>query len=148
MTRTIVFLTANYVARETGFAMHGWEHGDRLTNEAFAPLETFPERIDALIADVARAQQRLGVEWASRLVETTLARLAHRVVAGGARKLVVAGGETSASVRQALGVRALAVDSELAPGVRWMRTLGEPELTVALKSGNFGAADLFLEAVA
>jgi sugar phosphate isomerase/epimerase len=53
MTSTIVCMTANYVARETGFAMHGWEHGDRLTNEAFAPLETFPERIDALLADIA-----------------------------------------------------------------------------------------------
>ena len=30
-------MTANYVARETGYAMHGWGHGDRATNEAFAP---------------------------------------------------------------------------------------------------------------
>jgi uncharacterized protein YgbK (DUF1537 family) len=97
---------------------------------------------------VARVQKRLGVERASKLVETTLARLARHVVAGGARKLVIAGGETSAAVLQALGVRALAVGPELAPGVPWMRALGELELTVALKSGNFGGADFFLEAVA
>jgi sugar phosphate isomerase/epimerase len=48
----IAFMTANFVARETGWAMHGWGHGDRATNEAFAPLETYPERIDALLADV------------------------------------------------------------------------------------------------
>ena len=53
MTNTIAFMTANYVARETGYAMHGWDHGDRLTNEAFAPLETYGERLDALLADVA-----------------------------------------------------------------------------------------------
>jgi L-ribulose-5-phosphate 3-epimerase len=53
VTTAISFVTANYVARETGWAMHGWGHGDRLTNEAFAPLETFPERFDALLADVA-----------------------------------------------------------------------------------------------
>jgi L-ribulose-5-phosphate 3-epimerase len=53
MTNAIAFVTANYVARETGYAMHGWGHGDRTTNEAFAPLETYEERFDALIADVA-----------------------------------------------------------------------------------------------
>jgi sugar phosphate isomerase/epimerase len=50
----ITFMTANYVARETGFAMHGWAHGDRATQEAFAPIETFADRLDALLAD-ARA---------------------------------------------------------------------------------------------
>jgi len=45
-------MTANFVAREAGWAMHGWGHGDRLTNEAFAPLETFAERFDRLLADV------------------------------------------------------------------------------------------------
>jgi sugar phosphate isomerase/epimerase len=46
-------MTANYVAREVGYAMHGWGHGDTATNEAFAPIETYPEKIEALFADVA-----------------------------------------------------------------------------------------------
>ena len=50
--RQVVFMTANEVARETGWAMHGWSHGDRATNDAFAPLETFGERFDALLARV------------------------------------------------------------------------------------------------
>jgi L-ribulose-5-phosphate 3-epimerase len=45
-------MTANFVARETGWSMHGWGHGDRETNAAFAPLETYGERIDALLGDV------------------------------------------------------------------------------------------------
>jgi sugar phosphate isomerase/epimerase len=49
---TISFMTANYVARETGYAMHGWGHGDRMTNEAFAPLETYGEKLDELLGDV------------------------------------------------------------------------------------------------
>jgi sugar phosphate isomerase/epimerase len=49
---TIAFMTANYVARETGWAMHGWGHGDRVTNEAFSPIETYAERFDVLLADV------------------------------------------------------------------------------------------------
>ena len=45
-------MTANYVAREVGYAMHGWGHGDRATNEAFGPLDTYGEKLDALLADV------------------------------------------------------------------------------------------------
>lgn len=48
----ISFMTANFVARETGWAMHGWGHGDRLTNEAFAPIETFAARFNGLLEDV------------------------------------------------------------------------------------------------
>jgi sugar phosphate isomerase/epimerase len=49
---TIAFMTANYVARETGYAMHGWGHGDRTTNEAFAPLEAYADRVGTLLADI------------------------------------------------------------------------------------------------
>ena len=85
VTNTIAFMTANYVARETGYAMHGWDHGDRLTNEAFAPLETYGERLDALLADVATLGfdtidlwgAHLGPEWATDAhVEEALAGLA------------------------------------------------------------------------
>ena len=66
-------MTANEVARETGWAMHGWGHGDRATNEAFAPLETYAERFDALLGR-ARAigfeaidlwGAHLGTDWAT-----------------------------------------------------------------------------------
>jgi len=48
----IAFMTANYVARETGWAMHGWGHGDRATNDHFAPLETYEERLDVLLGRI------------------------------------------------------------------------------------------------
>src|SRR5437588_9779914 len=70
---TISFMSANYVAREVGFAMHGWGHGDRATNDAFEPLETYGERfgqlLDAVVAlgfdavDIWGAH--LNPEWAS-----------------------------------------------------------------------------------
>ena len=70
----------------------------------------------------------------------------------GARRFVVAGGETAGAVVQALGVTGLrigradrprrAVDGE-SPA-----SLGEPALALALKSGNFGAPDFFLRAFA
>jgi sugar phosphate isomerase/epimerase len=79
-------VTANYVARETGYAMHGWGHGDRATNEAFAPLETYPERLDALFAKIAALGfdtvdvwgAHLSPEWATDAhVDAALAAL-HR----------------------------------------------------------------------
>jgi L-ribulose-5-phosphate 3-epimerase len=48
----IAFMTANFVARETGYAMHDWGHGDRATHEAFAPIATYAERFDALLAEI------------------------------------------------------------------------------------------------
>lgn len=98
--------------------------------------------------EVARVQERLGVERSSAAVEALLADVAARLVEGGVRRLVVAGGETSAAVLEALGVRALAVGEAIAPGVPWLRSLDEPPLALALKSGNFGGPDFFLEAVA
>jgi len=81
-------------------------------------------------------------------VERRLAAVAQDAVAHGARRVVVAGGETSGAVLHALGVQMLAVGAEIAPGVPWMTTLDEPRLSFALKSGNFGGPDFFLEALA
>jgi sugar phosphate isomerase/epimerase len=69
----IAFMSANYVARETGYAMHGWGHGDRMTNEAFAPIATYGERLDELLADISSLGfdtidlwgAHLNPEWAS-----------------------------------------------------------------------------------
>lgn len=59
MTNAIAFMTANYVARETGYAMHGWGHGDRATNEAFAPIGSYERRLDELLGGIAA----LGFRW-------------------------------------------------------------------------------------
>ena len=48
----ISFMSANYVARQTGYAMNGWAHGDTATNEHFRPLETYAERFEELLVDV------------------------------------------------------------------------------------------------
>jgi uncharacterized protein YgbK (DUF1537 family) len=81
-------------------------------------------------------------------IEARLAEVAVQAVAAGARRIVVAGGETSGAVTRALGVRALAVGEEIAPGVPWMTTVEREPLSFALKSGNFGGPDFFLEAAA
>ncbi|MNC94374.1 hypothetical protein D3C83_112110 [compost metagenome] len=64
------------------------------------------------------------------------------------RRLIVAGGETSGAVVSALGVEGLRIGSEIDPGVPWTVSLGDPALAFALKSGNFGADNFFLKALA
>ena len=97
--------------------------------------------------EVARVQERLGLERASRSIESALGDITRRLVDAGARTVVVAGGETSGAVVSALGIRALEVGREIATGVPWMSPLREPRLTLALKSGNFGPPDFFLKTI-
>ncbi len=97
--------------------------------------------------DVKAVQARLGVEAAGKLIEDALAQAARGLVAFGVRKLVVAGGETSGAVVQALGVNALRIGPQIDPGVPWTVSAGEPAIALALKSGNFGAPDFFARAL-
>jgi uncharacterized protein YgbK (DUF1537 family) len=97
--------------------------------------------------EVERVQQALGAAQAGELVEATLAAIARGLYAIGVRKFVVAGGETSGAVVQALGVEALAIGPQIDPGVPATATLGAKPLGLALKSGNFGAADFFDKAL-
>ena len=95
---------------------------------------------------VAEVQRRLGRERAGALVEETLAAIACGLSAKGARRFVIAGGETAGAIVQALGVTGLRIGRQIDPGVPWTMSLGEPKLALALKSGNFGAPDFFLRA--
>ncbi len=99
---------------------------------------------------VRAVQAALGSERAGQLVEACLARVAAGLVRQGVRRLVVAGGETSGAVVQALGVRQLRIGTAIVPGVPWTQAAdaeGRP-LLLALKSGNFGQADFFTRALA
>jgi 3-dehydrotetronate 4-kinase len=97
---------------------------------------------------VVNVQKRLGRERAGALIEDAMAKIARGLVERGVRRLVVAGGETSGAVVEALGVKALRIGAPIDPGVPWTASLGEPKLLLALKSGNFGAPDFFTKAFA
>ena len=96
--------------------------------------------------DVQAVQSKLGRMKAGEIVENTLAQIARALPALGVTRIVVAGGETSGAVVNALGVEALAIGPEIDPGVPWTRSLGGADLALALKSGNFGDPDFFLKA--
>jgi uncharacterized protein YgbK (DUF1537 family) len=96
---------------------------------------------------VRAAQEALGRDRAAGLVEECLANIATGARAAGIRRFVVAGGETSGAVAQALGAERLAVGPSIAPGVPWCATLDVEPVALALKSGNFGAETFFADAV-
>jgi uncharacterized protein YgbK (DUF1537 family) len=99
-------------------------------------------------ATVRAAQDRLGRERAGDVVEAALAACAIAARDAGARRIVVAGGETSGAVTTALGVERLQIGREIAPGVpwTWCESGGHP-MALALKSGNFGAPTFFSDAM-
>ena len=100
--------------------------------------------------EVKIVQKELGAETAGRLVEDALASIARMLRDAGVRKFVVAGGETSGAVVQALGIRSLRIGPQIDPGVpatQSVATNGDVPLALALKSGNFGTTDFFEKAL-
>jgi len=92
-------------------------------------------------------QRRLGWDAAGVLIEGAMARIATGLVLCDVRRLVVASGETSGAVVSRLGVRSLRIGGEIDPGVPWTYAEGgDASLLLALKSGNFGGRDFFLQA--
>ena len=94
---------------------------------------------------VREVQARLGAAQAGAQVELTLARIAKGLVQAGVGQLLVAGGETSGACVQALGITRLRIGPQIDPGVPWCFA-PEIGLHLALKSGNFGASDIFSRA--
>jgi uncharacterized protein YgbK (DUF1537 family) len=100
-------------------------------------------------SQVADVQRELGREKAGEIVEQALATLATAARDLGVSRIVVAGGETSGAVTQALGVTRLDVGHEIAPGVPWtFADSAGKQIALALKSGNFGGPEFFADALA
>ena len=98
--------------------------------------------------EVRQVQSQLGVARAGALIEDALGQIAAGLRARGTRRFVVAGGETSGAVVQALGLKALRIGRQIDPGVPETQSLGDTEpLAVVLKSGNFGSEDFFDKAL-
>lgn len=98
-------------------------------------------------AAVAEVQKELGRERSGELIENLLGETAVLLAEQGFSQFVVAGGETSGAVIKQLGVKVLRIGQEIDPGVPWTLSIGhDPELALALKSGNFGGDDFFVRA--
>ncbi|MEZ5645542.1 MAG: four-carbon acid sugar kinase family protein [Burkholderiaceae bacterium] len=134
-------------------ALHeGRQNVGDLLAQATTALAGGPVLVYATAApeSVQAVQQSLGVQAAGEMVEHALAQVAQGLVQAGVRRLVVAGGETSGAVVQALGVQQLRIGAPICPGVPWTQAAlpdSGASMLLALKSGNFGDADFFSQAL-
>ncbi len=81
-------------------------------------------------------------------IESIMGELAYRLSAEqGVHRFVVAGGETSGAVINALKVKSLQIGPTIETGVPWTKSTDGSNLALALKSGNFGSVDFFLKAI-
>ena len=96
---------------------------------------------------VRNAQRELGRSQAAAMLEHAFGALAAALAGQGVRTFVVAGGETSGAVLDALGIRMLGFGAEIDPGVPWTRSLDPEGFHLALKSGNFGSPEFFIKAL-
>ncbi len=120
-----------------GRELASWVLEQDVPQNGFAPMLYATADPDQL----AKIQKSFGSA-ASAAIEACFAEVAARLAEGGIRRFVVAGGETSGAVVQALGVSGFAIGPQIAPGVPWVRALDKP-YSLALKSGNFGAVSFF-----
>lgn len=95
--------------------------------------------------ELARIQKQYGVAASSHAVEQFFAELARQLKALGFQRYIIAGGETSSIAVQALGVAGFYIGPAIAPGVPWVRSVNN-DISLTLKSGNFGQEDFFLKA--
>jgi uncharacterized protein YgbK (DUF1537 family) len=99
--------------------------------------------------EIAATQARFGAAASGAAIEAALAAITRELVeTGGVRGLIVAGGETSGAVVNALGISSLRIGPEICPGVPWTEceTAAGVALVLALKSGNFGPPSFFSQA--
>ena len=98
---------------------------------------------------VAALQFRHGRDATGHAIEQAMADIAEGLVQSGVRRLVIAGGETSGAVVDRLGIPGFLVGAEIAAGVPVLRAVGarEGEMSLALKSGNFGGPRFFSDAL-
>jgi uncharacterized protein YgbK (DUF1537 family) len=102
--------------------------------------------------DGVRRSQDLGaslglteVQTGERIADALAGLTARLVGAGDVGRLIVSGGETSGAVCRRLGTEVLEVGLPLAPGVPFCFPFPGPGPLTVLKSGNFGAEDLYAQ---
>ena len=128
----------------------GRDEVDRALSWAREKLGECPVLISASDSptEVAEIQRMFGREKVGAMVEAAMAAIGRGLRKEGVRRFVLAGGETSGAVVNALGVSGLRIGPTIDPGVPWTASLDEAPLALALKSGNFGAVDFFTKAFA
>ena len=154
--RQIRFMNKVVIAAVNGWAVGGGHSLHVVCDLTLASKEH--ARFKQTDADVASFDGGFGSAYLARQVGQKRAReifflgaeySAQEAFEMGVRQFVVAGGETSGAVIQALRVSEVMIGSEICPGVPWVFSGSNSNLIgLALKSGNFGSPSFFNDALA
>lgn len=97
---------------------------------------------------VAAAQKRFGRRGAAKRAEDILGKVAVDLHRHGVRRFVIAGGETSGAILDALKVRAMDISPYRGPGTARAVTCGPDPISFHLKPGKLGSIDMLNQAAA
>lgn len=90
-------------------------------------------------------QAKWGAHVASCAVEQLFSQIAQNLLQQGVQNFIVAGGETSGAITQALKIKEFEIGDTVAPGVPWVKAVAS-DIFLCLKSGNFGDVTFFQKA--
>ncbi len=99
-------------------------------------------------AEVEAAQKTFGRRGAARRAEEILSRMAVALHGAGVRRFVIAGGETSGAILEALKVRAMDISPYRGPGTARAVSAGPDPMSFHLKPGKLGSIDMLDQAAA
>lgn len=83
----------------------------------------------------------------SKKIEELMAELSERALKSGVNRIVVGGGETSGAVTLKLGFHGFYIGDSIDPGVPVLYPLHNSQISLVLKSGNFGSEEFFLKSI-
>ena len=132
-----------------------------IINDGEEYIQSFLDKVDHAISrgvilvysttdakKVKKIQSSLAKESAEELIESAFAKLGNYLLRRNIRKFIIAGGETSAVIAEALNIRQIYIGPEIDPGVPWTICYEHEEpLLLSFKSGNFGRPDFFIRAM-
>ncbi|MFT6141482.1 MAG: hypothetical protein ACJAYB_001078 [Psychromonas sp.] len=145
---------ANYITQAPYFAL---DIKDCLENDNYLEqvFSWVIDQLDAPLAPIVYAtastdalkdiQSLYGQGASSQCVEQFFSQLALQLKEYGVKNFIIAGGETSGVVTQSLAVDAFHIGPQIAPGIPWVKSVAG-NLSLALKSGNFGDQHFFTTA--
>ncbi|ELC0660001.1 four-carbon acid sugar kinase family protein [Vibrio fluvialis] len=127
--------------RDKQYVQHVFDWVTKQLDGDYAPMVYATAEAEQLKA----IQAQYGAAASSEAVEKFFSQLAHQLQEFGVQNFIVAGGETSGTVTQSLGVTGFHIGPQIAPGVPWVKSI-DGSLSLALKSGNFGDERFFEKA--
>ncbi|SSY83723.1 Uncharacterized protein conserved in bacteria [Aggregatibacter actinomycetemcomitans] len=139
---TAIYLDVEKAIAESNYTETLFDQVQPHFSEPLAPMvyATVPPE------QLKQIQSRFGGERASHAIEKAFANLAQLLKEKAkVENFITAGGETSSIVVQQLGFTGFQIGKQIAPGVPWLKVLGE-STALALKSGNFGKETFFTDA--